>query len=210
MSSKQKLEKQLETALDNLIQKVEDIKSSVINVLLKIEHEDASQNWPSILDSFALLASHFNSLNRYLKNMKGPNLRNFAFLPILLEPEINPNLEGLTEGRVKAFNHEVVPNYMRTKLDPEIEFRDSQTLQRCGQISLEFVQKQSNTMNKISTSVLNHLSNTKENLMSDSNLNYKSNMNNPASVNDFQTLILAVNYGYGLHSSTTAMSSPIK
>ena len=45
-----------------------------------------------------------------------------------------------TEGRVGAFNHEVVPNYLRTKLVPETEEREIQLTKEAAHISPEMAQ----------------------------------------------------------------------
>ena len=46
----------------------------------------------------------------------------------------------MTEGRVPAFNHEVVPNYLRTKAEPEVEERELQIKQKAATIAPEQAQ----------------------------------------------------------------------
>ncbi|XP_021344830.1 mediator of RNA polymerase II transcription subunit 8-B-like, partial [Mizuhopecten yessoensis] len=117
----QKEEKQLELALDALIQRVQDLKNSLVAFLSKLENEYQTMSWPSVLDNFALLSGQLNSLGKLLKSEKVPILRNQILLPLALSPDRDQELEKLTERRVFAFNHEVVPDYLRTKPEPDVE-----------------------------------------------------------------------------------------
>lgn len=61
-------EKQLETALEGIIQRVNDLKSSVAAMIYKVENEYDTSNWPTFLDNYALLSGHVCitcSLSRY-------------------------------------------------------------------------------------------------------------------------------------------------
>lgn len=52
-----------------------------------------------------------NSLMRLLRSEKVPTLKGLTVLPLSLNPEKDPALLNLTEGRLEVFNHEV--NYRR-------------------------------------------------------------------------------------------------
>ena len=48
----------------------------------------------------------------------------------------------MTEGRVVAFNHEVVPDYLRTKSGPEVEDKLQHLTGRASQMAVDNVQLQ--------------------------------------------------------------------
>lgn len=48
-------------------------------------------------------------------------LRNLTVLPLMLSPERDEQLAQVTEGRVTTFAHDLVPDYLRTKLEPLAE-----------------------------------------------------------------------------------------
>ena len=48
-------------------------------------------------------------------------------------------LQKITEGRVMAFNHEVVPDYLRTKPDAEADEKIGQLQTRSNQLGAEAV-----------------------------------------------------------------------
>lgn len=58
----QREEKQLESALDSIIQRVNDLKTSIAAMIYKIEHEYETLNWPTFLDNYALLSGHVSYL----------------------------------------------------------------------------------------------------------------------------------------------------
>lgn len=54
----QREEKQLESALEAIILRVNDLKSSLISMIYKVENEYETMNWPSFLDNYAVLSGH--------------------------------------------------------------------------------------------------------------------------------------------------------
>lgn len=52
----QREEKQLESALESIIQRVNDLKQSLASMILKVENEYDPMNWPSFLDNYALIS----------------------------------------------------------------------------------------------------------------------------------------------------------
>ncbi|XP_008209854.1 mediator of RNA polymerase II transcription subunit 8 isoform X2 [Nasonia vitripennis] len=117
----QREEKQLDSALEAIIMRVNDLKSAIASMIFKVEHEYETLNWPNFLDNFALISGHLTSLSKILSNEKAPNLRNLTVLPLHLSPEKDEELLRMTEGRISTFAHDLVPDYLRTKPDPLVE-----------------------------------------------------------------------------------------
>lgn len=51
-----------------------------------------------------------------------------------------PLLQRQTEGRVPVFSHEVVPDHLRTKPDPEVEEQEKQLITDAARISPDAAQ----------------------------------------------------------------------
>lgn len=48
--------------------------------------------------------------------------------------------QKVTEGRVVVFNHEVAPNYLRTKAEPDVEEKTQQLTTKAQMVSQDLVQ----------------------------------------------------------------------
>lgn len=57
----QREEKQLDSSLEALIIRVNNLKTSIASMIFKLEHEYEMLNWPSFLDNFALIAGHVST-----------------------------------------------------------------------------------------------------------------------------------------------------
>lgn len=68
-----------------------------------------------------ILLLQLTSLSKILSHDKCPVLRNLTVLPLLLSPERDEQLAQLSEHRVTTFAHDLVPDYLRTKLEPMAE-----------------------------------------------------------------------------------------
>ncbi|GFN91333.1 mediator of RNA polymerase ii transcription subunit 8 [Plakobranchus ocellatus] len=153
-----KEEKQLEVSLDDLIYRVREIKQSIAGFIYKLENDYQNISWPNMMEHFGVLSSQLNSLKRLLKTSKMPLLRNYVLFPILLSPERDLHLEKLTEGRVLVFSHEVVPDYLRTKPEPEVEERVQALSVKASSITPEATQKQLTMLNKITANLVDTIS----------------------------------------------------
>lgn len=60
-------EKHLESALDGIIQRVNDLKTSLAAMIYKVENEYETLNWPTFLDNYALLSGHVSKQHNYNK-----------------------------------------------------------------------------------------------------------------------------------------------
>ncbi|XP_063795405.1 mediator of RNA polymerase II transcription subunit 8 [Pseudophryne corroboree] len=190
----QREEKQLETSLETLIVQISDIKNSLVGFIYKLENEFERLTWPSVLDNFALLSGQLNTLNKVLKNEKTPLLKNQVIIPLLLTPDRDEEIMRLTEGRVPVFSHEVVPDHLRTKPDPEVEEQEKQLSAEAARITPEAAQKQVQSMNKMCSNLLEKL--IKEDRDSDvGSLRQNKQTYNPADTN---ALVAAVAFGKGL------------
>lgn len=51
-------EKQLDMMLDAVLNRLNDLKKAVSSMMMKLETEQETINWPTFLDNFALISSH--------------------------------------------------------------------------------------------------------------------------------------------------------
>ncbi|KAM4642264.1 mediator of RNA polymerase II transcription subunit 8 [Discoglossus pictus] len=190
----QREEKQLDACLDALITQVSDIKNSLAGFIYKLENEYERLTWPSVLDNFALLSGQLSTLNKVLKNEKTPLLKNQVIIPLILSPDRDEEIMRLTEGRVPVFSHEVVPDHLRTKPDPEVEELEKQFSSDAARITPEAAQKQVQNLNKMCSNLLDKI--IKEERESDiGGLRQNKQTYNPTDTN---ALVAAVAFGKGL------------
>lgn len=65
----QREEKQLESALESIIQRVNDLKQSLASMILKVENEYDTMNWPSFLDNYALISGQVSNSKKFTYNL---------------------------------------------------------------------------------------------------------------------------------------------
>lgn len=114
-------EKALDQSIESLISRSKELKNAIEQFLLKIEHEHTNLTWPSVLDNYALLSSQMSSLFSLLRSEKMPNLQNYSIIPLRLGQDDDQFLNSITESRLMSLNHAIVPDYLRTKPDPDVE-----------------------------------------------------------------------------------------
>uniref|UniRef100_A0A8C6LDX0 Mediator of RNA polymerase II transcription subunit 8 n=1 Tax=Nothobranchius furzeri TaxID=105023 RepID=A0A8C6LDX0_NOTFU len=192
----QREEKQLEASVDTLISLVAHVKNALQSFIAKLENEYERLTWPSVLDNFALLSGQLNTINRLLKNEKTPSFRSQVIIPLVLSQERDDDLAKLTEKRVPVFSHEIVPDYLRTKPDPEVEEQEKQLSAEAARIGPDAAQKQIQTLNKMCSNLLEKLNNPRE----DRDAESAASRQNKASFNpsDTNALVAAVAFGKGL------------
>ena len=117
-------------ALGNSIElintRAKDIRKSIEEFLHKLDKDHSSITWPNVLDNFALLSGQISTFLNAVKSDKTPPLRNFAVVPHRLSPDPDQQLLWLTDGRLSLMSHAEVPDYLRTKPDPEVEQAERQ------------------------------------------------------------------------------------
>uniref|UniRef100_A0A3Q3DTT1 Mediator of RNA polymerase II transcription subunit 8 n=1 Tax=Hippocampus comes TaxID=109280 RepID=A0A3Q3DTT1_HIPCM len=195
----QREEKHLEASLESLITQVAHVKNALHSFIFKLENEYERLTWPSVLDNFALLSGQLNTINKLLKNEKTPSFRNQLIIPLLLSQDRDDDLAKVTEQRVPVFSHEIVPDYLRTKPDPEVEEQEKLLSIEAARIGPEVAQKQIQTLNKLCSNLLEKLSNPRDERDAESAaLRQNKCWFNPA---DTSALVGAVAFGKGLSKS---------
>lgn len=192
----QREEKQLEAAVDSLITRVAHLKNALHSFIYKLENEYERLTWPSVLDNFALVSGQLNTINKLLRNEKTPSFRNQVIIPLLLSPDRDEDLAKLTEQRVPVFSHEIVPDHLRTKPDPEVEEQEKQLAVEAARIGPEAAQKQIQTLNKLCSTLLEKLNNPRDDRDGEGSA---IRQNKPSfNSNDTSALVAAVAFGKGL------------
>lgn len=77
------------------------------------------------------------TISKLLSIDKTPSLKSLTVLPLLLTPDRDEELLRLTENRVPVFSHELVPDYLRTKPEPEVEHKMVQLELKASNLSYE-------------------------------------------------------------------------
>ncbi|KAF4079285.1 hypothetical protein AMELA_G00191280 [Ameiurus melas] len=202
----QREEKQLEASVESLISRVAHLKNSLQSFIYKLENEYDRLTWPSVLDNFALLSGQLNTINKLLRNEKTPSYRNQVIIPLLLSPDRDEELAKLTEQRVHVFSHEIVPDHLRTKPDPEVEEQEKQLSAEAARIGQEVAQKQIQTLNKLCSSLLEKLNNPRDDRDAETSaMRQNKQWFNPT---DTTALVAAVGFGKGLSKCRPPASAP--
>lgn len=147
-------EKQFETTIETLLEYTKNLKVSLVTFIGRIETHGDNLNWPDILDNFTSLCGQINTLMRYTRENRLQFIENRVVLPLHLSPDRDEELAKLTENRVHMVNHEMVPDYLRTKPDPEIEELEKSLQMRASTISPDVAVKQINAANRMVDHIL--------------------------------------------------------
>jgi hypothetical protein len=198
--------------LQQILDKVRDLKQSLANFFTEYEHGQPS--WPTILDQMNVLSSQITTLRVSVRHIL-PLLRANSIIPMCLSPESDPNVEQLTEKRLAIFNHDFMPQLLRTKNLPEIEERERL-------LNTNSLNNNSNTFNRSITTPnevhlrvqeLNSLLNTISELFRQTKDNTDKNekqfdLQRFSNQGETKRLLEAMNSGIGLKAPDTS-SSPI-
>lgn len=142
-------EKQFEVTVDHLLEYTKGIKVSLFYLIQNIEEKGDIMSWPQILDAFTSICGQMNTLMRYTRENKRDFMENRVVLPLQLSPDRDDALVNLTENRVQVVNHDMVPDYLRTKPDPEIEEFERMFQNKASTISSEAGPKQVSATEKL-------------------------------------------------------------
>ncbi|XP_025074689.1 mediator of RNA polymerase II transcription subunit 8 isoform X2 [Pogonomyrmex barbatus] len=199
----QREEKQLDSALEAIIMRVNDLKTAIAAMIFKVEHEYETLNWPNFLDNFALISGHLTSLSKILGHDKAPNLRNLTVLPLRLSPEKDEELLRLTENRIPTFAHDLVPDYLRTKLEPQAEQKMMQLEAKAANVNIDTSHKQLAQYTKVISHVWDIMNKIRDEWESD--VSTKATQTQTSSAADTHALLAAVGMGKGLKSDSIQM-----
>ncbi|XP_053983174.1 mediator of RNA polymerase II transcription subunit 8 isoform X2 [Hylaeus anthracinus] len=201
----QREEKQLDSALEAIIMRINDLKTAIAAMIFKLEHEYETLNWPNFLDNFALISGHLTSLSKILGHDKPPNLRNLTVLPLRLCPEKDEELLRLTEGRISTFAHDLVPDYLRTKVEPQAEQKMIQLEAKAANLNYETSHKQVAQYTKVISHIWDIANKAREEWESEAGS--RGTQAQTSSTADTHALVAAVGMGKGLKSGVNSVPS---
>ncbi|KHN84309.1 Mediator of RNA polymerase II transcription subunit 8 [Toxocara canis] len=164
---------------------------------------------PDMLDKFSSLASAMGQLQTVLRKSALPSgiedfgklLRKHLLVPHTLSNQIDPDLQQATQNRVHCWNHDVAPDYLRTKPNPEVEADEMQLDNEKNSRTFDQVNKQIAAMNKHLESLLNSLA---DNARSQADAHVDVPIYNNQ---DTQKLVRAVINGEGLRPTRGGVSA---
>jgi mediator of RNA polymerase II transcription subunit 8 len=188
-------EKQFEITIDRLLEYTKNIKVSLEYFIHRIEMEGDKVDWPQVLDAFTSVCGQINTLMRFTRENRSQFIENRVVLPLLLTPDRDEELAKLTENRVHMVNHEMVPCYLRTKPDPEIEEFDKSLQAKASLISPDVAVKQINATNKLIDHII---SNIKANSTRADTEMSRQALKPSFETSETNSLIMAISTGRGL------------
>ncbi|CAH8493094.1 unnamed protein product [Schistosoma mattheei] len=181
----------LYTAIHKLKQKIQDL-------VIKAETQGDQCDWPRYLSTLALCASELSEIRKILESDRFSNEHTLVLTPMLLNPEQDSNLAKITEERLSLFNHDTVPQYLRTKLDPKVESECSSQTTRAAGIPSEQVNKLINLSNRAIDCSLKEINLLKQDLEAD----FSDRQNKISSnLDDLATLVNIISHKKGPNTS---------
>ena len=136
----------------------------------------------------------------------GAPLRNLTVLPLMLSPERDEALMELTEGRIPAFSHDLVPDYLRTKPEPVAEQKMIAHETKANTLTMEADGKQVAQYTKIVGHIYDMVNKAKEEWESDSSA--RAGMQQTSSIKDTHMLVAAVGMGKNLKVDMPPVGGP--
>lgn len=133
-------------------------------------------------------------------------LRNLTVLPLILSPDADEALLQLTEGRVQAFTHDVVPDYLRTKPDPTAEAKMVAQEAKANNVTMEAAAKQVAQFAKVVSNIHDMVSKVREEWDTDSST--RAGLQQTSSIADTHLLVAAVGNGKNLKLDHMPMGGP--
>jgi mediator of RNA polymerase II transcription subunit 8 len=175
--------------------RTQDLRQALLALIYRRENEYETISWAHMIDNFSLFSGQINNLMKIIKNEKTLSLRNRVLLPLALSPDVDEELAKQSEGRVQAFNHEMVPDYLRTKPEPDIEEKERLINVRTTSITTDQATRQTTMANKIVTNMIEIIKNTRDEWETESR---SANQTQTSSLSDTNTLVAAINNGKGI------------
>ncbi|XP_059087970.1 mediator of RNA polymerase II transcription subunit 8-like [Tigriopus californicus] len=197
-ASVEREQKLLDDATASLATRLQELKGSIAGLIGKLEN-DPHLNWPSFLDSYGVITGQLNSLLKHIKNPeRTPNLKKYICLPLLLSPERDEAMLRLTEGRVATFSHDLVPHYLRTNPDPDVQSKHQGYESRASSLSQDTATKQLSVMEKIMRETGKTINREKDDM--DSRASNRAEIEKTCTIEDTYGLVATVSLGKGLKS----------
>ncbi|KAA0190664.1 Mediator of RNA polymerase II transcription [Fasciolopsis buskii] len=193
----QAAEKRQMESVKTLYNAVYKLRQKVADLTLKVDTQGPNSDWPHYLSTLALCASELSEIRKVLESDRFVNEHTLVLTPTLLNPEPDPSLAKATEKRLSLFNHDTVPQYLRTKLDPKLETQCHSQMNRASSMPSEQLTKLINLANRAIDSSVREVNILKQELEADFSDRQNKSM---SSTEDLNAMIAAITLGKGLIS----------
>ncbi|CAI4222009.1 unnamed protein product [Auanema sp. JU1783] len=194
--------KKVNDALVVIEQKVTDAKKIVEELLFMLDLQEKVP-WPDMLEKFSAIAAAYTQLQALIKKSgilaghedHGALLRSHVMVPQRLQLETDDDLVNLTNHRMYSFNHDNVPDYLKTRYTPDMENEEFAIEQERTTKTNELANRQIQNLNK-------HVDMLLVSLPAADKANYENLMEKPShNMEDTVKLVRAIMCGEGLRQT---------
>ncbi|KAF8363248.1 hypothetical protein PRIPAC_90171 [Pristionchus pacificus] len=117
----------IDSTMRQIEQRAADAKGMIEELLFLLDLQSKAP-WPTMLEKMSSLGAEMSQLQSILHKTQQHGrddsvqmLRAHLLVPQMLSMDIDQRLQEATQGRVHSFNHDLVPDYLRTKADTSHE-----------------------------------------------------------------------------------------
>uniref|UniRef100_A0A0X3P6B3 Mediator of RNA polymerase II transcription subunit 8 n=1 Tax=Schistocephalus solidus TaxID=70667 RepID=A0A0X3P6B3_SCHSO len=188
-------ERQQQESVRILYSSASKLKQKLQDLLVTLQTQCDSCDWPKYLNTLGLCASELVEIRKVLETERFSLAQSLVLTPVRLNPEPDPALAKATDERLPRFDHDTAPQYLRTKLAPQVESQRMAQNAKASAILPEQATKLVNLSNRLLDSGLKEVNALKQELEMDlSEKTFKSSVN----PDDLFTLVAAITTGANL------------
>uniref|UniRef100_A0A915D225 Mediator of RNA polymerase II transcription subunit 8 n=1 Tax=Ditylenchus dipsaci TaxID=166011 RepID=A0A915D225_9BILA len=132
-------------AISHIEGRLRQVKRTMEELLFSLEAQD-QVSYPDMISKFSSLARQWKSAKTHL------------IVPERVSMIPDTKLQNISEGRLISWNHEVIPVYLRTKLNPDVEEDERKIESERSRQTWEHLSKQIAAFNKHIESLSTRLS----------------------------------------------------
>uniref|UniRef100_A0AC35U8R8 Mediator of RNA polymerase II transcription subunit 8 n=1 Tax=Rhabditophanes sp. KR3021 TaxID=114890 RepID=A0AC35U8R8_9BILA len=143
-------------SINNLETKIREIKFIIEETLAQLSAGQQNVKYEDLMGLMTSMANAVSQMQKLIRRSalegnvddQGSYLSNHVLAPQLISMDFDPELYHKSEGRIPYWNHDVLPDYLRTKLMPSSEEEEKAIEAEIASKQADYVTKQHLAMTK--------------------------------------------------------------